>query len=55
MDPRRFFIVGFGELQPIADNAAATGRARNRRVELIVEPLTPPSASENAETSAETG
>lgn len=55
VDPRRFFIVGFGELQPIADNAIAAGRARNRRVELIVEPLTPPSAPANAENPAEAG
>lgn len=55
VDARRFFIVGFGELQPVADNAVAAGRARNRRVELVVEPLTPPPATEDTERPAETG
>ena len=36
-DAARFKIVGRGEASPIADNASAEGRARNRRVEVIVE------------------
>lgn len=55
VNPQRFFIVGFGELQPIADNAVASGRARNRRVELIIEPLTPPPAAATPENPTETG
>lgn len=32
----RITVVGFGESQPIADNGDAAGRARNRRVDIIV-------------------
>ena len=33
----RITAVGKGESSPVADNASAEGRARNRRVEIIVE------------------
>lgn len=32
----RFTIMGYGEAQPVADNATAGGRAANRRVELAI-------------------
>jgi outer membrane protein OmpA-like peptidoglycan-associated protein len=34
IDPSRLRAVGYGESQPIAENALAAGRARNRRVTL---------------------
>lgn len=36
-DPARISASGFGESQPIASNDSAEGRARNRRVEIIIE------------------
>ncbi|TBU81954.1 flagellar motor protein MotD [Pseudomonas daroniae] len=36
VDPSRMAAVGYGEFQPVADNATAEGRAHNRRVVLVV-------------------
>ncbi|MCY1286946.1 Motility protein B [compost metagenome] len=36
VDPSRLAAVGYGEFQPVADNATAEGRSRNRRVVLVV-------------------
>ncbi len=36
MNPARFQIAGFADTRPVASNAAAEGRARNRRVELVI-------------------
>jgi outer membrane protein OmpA-like peptidoglycan-associated protein len=36
----RIVIVGYGESQPIADNTSVEGRAANRRIEILLEPLT---------------
>jgi chemotaxis protein MotB len=36
LDPTRVSALGYGEFRPIATNADADGRARNRRVDLIV-------------------
>lgn len=36
LDPARFAAIGYGEYQPIADNAIAEGRLANRRVVLMI-------------------
>lgn len=36
IDPRRLISAGRGEQEPIADNKSASGRAKNRRVEIVV-------------------
>jgi outer membrane protein OmpA-like peptidoglycan-associated protein len=40
----RVVTLGAGETHPVASNASAEGRARNRRVELTLSPLAPPKA-----------
>ena len=36
VDPRRLGSVGYGEFHPIADNSTSEGRAKNRRIALVV-------------------
>jgi len=36
VDPRRMVAEGFGESQPIASNATASGKAQNRRVTMML-------------------
>ncbi|MCX8107821.1 MAG: flagellar motor protein MotB [Verrucomicrobiae bacterium] len=38
VDPRRIGAVGYGEFRPVADNNTADGRAKNRRIEIVVLP-----------------
>lgn len=38
-DPKRIRAVGMGEGRPVGDNATAEGRANNRRVEIVLEPI----------------
>ena len=38
IDPRRVGAVAYGEFRPIADNATAEGRAKNRRIEITILP-----------------
>jgi chemotaxis protein MotB len=39
-DPARLSAAGYGEYHPVASNDTATGRARNRRVDIVI--LNPP-------------
>ena len=36
VDPRRLGALGYGEFRPVADNATAEGRARNRRIAITI-------------------
>jgi len=36
VDPRRLGAVGYGEFRPVADNATAEGRAKNRRIAITI-------------------
>lgn len=39
LDSRRFSAVGYGEFHPLASNATADGRGRNRRVVILIKGL----------------
>ncbi len=36
LDPEQFVVVGFGEYHPVASNKTAAGRAKNRRVLIVI-------------------
>ena len=36
IDPARVITVGYGEKAPVADNKTEAGRAKNRRIEILV-------------------
>jgi chemotaxis protein MotB len=38
IDPRRLGALGYGEFRPVADNATADGRAKNRRIAIMILP-----------------
>ncbi len=40
LQPGRFVAAGYGEYAPIADNGQEAGRRLNRRVDIIIKPLT---------------
>jgi outer membrane protein OmpA-like peptidoglycan-associated protein len=40
IDRNRFSVEGRGEQEPIASNATARGKSQNRRVEIVIQPLT---------------
>lgn len=39
LDPQLFSVKGYGENQPVATNDTVEGRSKNRRVEVLVQPL----------------
>lgn len=39
VNPGRLSAIGYGESRPVADNATAQGRALNRRVEILIDPI----------------
>jgi chemotaxis protein MotB len=45
IDPRRIIAAGYGEFRPVAPNDTREGRARNRRVDLVVLFPQPPGGS----------
>jgi outer membrane protein OmpA-like peptidoglycan-associated protein len=36
VDPGKLMVIGYGESSPVADNRTEAGRAKNRRVEILV-------------------
>ncbi len=46
VDPRRLTAAGYGDQRPIADNATPDGRARNRRVTILIESQLPETAGD---------
>ena len=54
IDPAKLAAVGYGEFHPIADNSTPEGRARNRRIAIVVlpenfSPLETPAAAQPTE------
>jgi chemotaxis protein MotB len=41
VNPSLLSATGFGDTQPVASNDTAAGRAKNRRIELALKPVTP--------------
>jgi chemotaxis protein MotB len=38
VDPKQLSAAGYGEFDPVADNASPDGRAKNRRIEITLQP-----------------
>jgi chemotaxis protein MotB len=50
IEPQRLSAAGYGEHHPVGDNATADGRARNRRVDIVIS-VDEPTAQANKETT----
>lgn len=50
IEPQRLSAAGYGEHHPVGDNATAEGRARNRRVDVVIS-VDEPNPSSNKETT----
>ena len=51
IDARRFTLAGYADTRPIDDNATSAGRARNRRIEVVI--TTPPGRIQSTVVAAE--
>ncbi len=49
LDPAKLTTIGYGQFRPVADNDTDAGRARNRRVEIVILPQYPKKAIEEVE------
>jgi chemotaxis protein MotB len=52
LPPQRLVASGYGEFHPIASNKTATGRARNRRIEILLTPMLAPKSMSKAKLKA---
>jgi chemotaxis protein MotB len=48
VDPKRLVAAGFGDTDPVVDGDTPQARAKNRRVELFIEPRVEPRAERSA-------
>jgi len=51
--PQRLVASGYGEYHPIANNKTAAGRAKNRRIEILLTPSLAPKAIAKGKLTAE--
>jgi len=53
--PERLVASGYGEFHPVASNKTPTGRAKNRRIEILLTPMLAPVAQSKLEAAAAQG
>jgi chemotaxis protein MotB len=46
VDPNKLTAIGYGEQRPVEDNETVEGRARNRRVSILIDSMAPQAPSE---------
>ncbi len=52
LPPQRLVAAGYGPYQPVASNASPSGRARNRRIEILLTPALQPTPAQVAPPAA---